>query len=121
MTTTVIIFQIDIIICILAVLIFTILFITPNDGWAWSPVGHRVAARIAQDRLKRAALAAVRNLLGPGMSLENISTWADEQQGIPGSNRWHYVDVPITEAGYDPKYCQPGGSVVSNIEDFKKI
>jgi nuclease S1 len=31
------------------------------------------------------------------------------------------VNVPITESSYDPKYCQPGGCVVSKIEDFKRV
>jgi nuclease S1 len=92
-----------------------------NNVWSWSPLGHRVVARMAQDRLTPKALAALHNLLGQEGNLADVSTWADEQQGIPGSSRWHYVDVPITETRYDPKYCQPGGCVVSKIEDFKRI
>jgi hypothetical protein len=84
-------------------------------------MGHRVASTMAEERLTTHALAAVHDLLGPGVSLADISTWADEQRNIPGSGPWHYVDVPITESRYDAKYCQPGGCVVSKIEDFKRV
>jgi hypothetical protein len=64
---------------------------------------------------------AVRNLLGPDVSLADVSTWADEQREVPGSAPWHYVNVPITESRYDPEFCQRGRCVVSKIEDFKRV
>jgi hypothetical protein len=100
-------------------LAFAIVLLTPGTVWSWGRTGHRVSARIAEARLTPAALAAVRNLLD-GLSLSDIATWADEQREIPGSGPWHYVDVPITESRYDPKFCQPGGCVVSKIEDFRR-
>jgi hypothetical protein len=39
---------------------------------------------MAQDQLTPKALAAVHDLLGPGVSLADVSTWADEQREIPG-------------------------------------
>jgi nuclease S1 len=101
-------------------LIFTALQFSPS-AWPWGHIGHRVAARMAEDRLTPHALKAVHNLLGPGVSLADISTWADEQHEIPGSGPWHYVNVPITESRYDPKFCQSGGCIVSKIEDFKRV
>jgi nuclease S1 len=101
-------------------LIFTGLLVSPSV-WSWGRVGHHVASMMAEERLSPRALAAVHDLLGPGVSLADISTWADEQQDIPGSGSWHYVNVPITESRYDRKYCQPGGCVVSKIEDFKRV
>jgi hypothetical protein len=76
---------------------------------------------MAESKLTPRALAAVRDLLGPGVTLADISTWADEQRDVPGSGPWHYVNVPITESRYDRKYCQSGGCVVSKIEDFKRV
>ncbi len=93
----------------------------PAPVRAWGPVGHRVAARIAQVRLKPSTLAAIRNLFGKDINLETLSTWADEQQEIPGSSKWHYVDVPIKETRYNPKYCPASGCVVSKIEEFTKV
>ena len=89
--------------------------------WAWGPTGHRVAARFAEDRLTPRALAALHQLLGPGVRISDASTWADEEREIPGSLSWHYVNVPITASRYNLKFCQAGGCVVSKIEDFRRI
>jgi nuclease S1 len=96
-------------------------FIVAPSAWPWGPLGHRVASRMAEDRLTLTALAAVHNLFGPGMSLAPISNWADEQQDFPAGFSWHHVNIPLTESRYDPKYCQSGGCVVSKIEDFKHV
>lgn len=97
------------------------LILTPNSGWSWGPLGHRVAAAMAQERLTPAATAAVRDIFGKKIRLADISTWADEQQEIPESRAWHFVNVPIQAARYDPKYCPPEGCVVSKIKEFKRI
>jgi nuclease S1 len=101
--------------------IISIALIVEPSAWSWGPLGHRVASRMAEDRLTTTALKAVHSLLGQGMSLAQISNWADEQQDLPGSFSWHHVNVPITESQYNPKYCQSGGCVVSKIEDFKRV
>jgi hypothetical protein len=93
----------------------------PIPLWAWGRVGHRAAAGMAESRLVPKALAAIHALLGPGVSLADVSTWADEQQEIPEAYRWHYVNIPIQEKQYDPRYCPSGGCVVSKILDFKRI
>jgi hypothetical protein len=105
---------------IVAALLLIILLFTPSV-WSWGRIGHRVAARMAEDRLTSHALAAVHDLLGPGVSLAEASTWADEQREIPGTGPWHYVNVPITESRYDSMFCQPDGCIVSKIEDFKRV
>jgi hypothetical protein len=104
---------------IFAALLLTLL-LTPSV-WSWGRIGHRVVARMAEERLTPHALVVVHDLLGPGVSLADISTWADEQREIPGTGPWHYVNVPITESRYDPKFCQTGGCIVSKIEDFKRV
>jgi len=104
----------------IAALIFAAILFVPSAG-AWGRLGHRVASTLAEERLTPSVLAAVHHLLGPGVSLADISTWADEQRSIPSSGPRHYVDVPITESRYDSKYCQPGGCVVSKIHDFQRV
>jgi hypothetical protein len=101
--------------------LLTIVFVVPKPGWSWGPLGHRVCARMAQDRLTPAALAAIRSILEPGVSLADVSTWADEQQEVPGSSGWHYVNVPISETRYDSRYCPHTGCVISKIEDFERV
>ncbi len=62
----------------------------------------------------------IRDLLEPGESLADASTWADEHsRDIPGSMFWHFVNVPIWAPHYDRRDCRPQGCVVSKIGDFK--
>jgi hypothetical protein len=91
----------------------------PNSVWAWGRLGHRVAARMAENRLTPAATRAVHALLGPGVKFADASTWADEQQEVPDSSHWHYVNIPIRETRYSARYCR-GGCVVSKIEEFMR-
>ncbi len=93
-----------------------------GPAWGWGRLGHRVAGKIAEDRLTPAARAAVRDLLGPGESLADVSTWADEvRRDRPESGPWHYVNVPISEPKYDRKFEPKEGCVVVKVEDFRKI
>ena len=93
----------------------------PSTARAWGRQGHRVAAKVAEARLTPAARAAVKSLLEPGESLADASTWADEYRNEHReTGPWHYVNVAITESGYDPKFCPPEGCVVSKIPDFRK-
>ena len=94
----------------------------PASAWAWGKLGHRVAGRIAEDRLTPNAKKAVRDLLDPDQTLADVSTWADEvRRDRPESATWHYVNVPITEPKYHPKHEDPKGGVVSKILEFEKI
>ena len=93
----------------------------PSSALAWGRIGHRAAARIAEDHLSAHAKAALRLLLGPGVGLADIANWADEQRETAGTATWHYVNVPTRESRYDRRYCPVQGCVVSKIEDFRHI
>lgn len=90
-------------------------------SWAWGPLAHRVTARMAEGRLTPRALAAVRDLLERGERLEDAAVWADEQREVPGSEAWHYVNVPISQPRYDAIFCPPKGCIVSKIEEFRFV
>lgn len=60
--------------CFILVLILTV----PLSAFAWGTKGHRVVAGIAEDLLTPEARREVTNLLDPGTTLADISTWADE-------------------------------------------
>ncbi len=93
-----------------------------GPAWGWGRLGHRVAGRIAEDRLTSAARKAVRDLLEPGESLADVSTWADEyRRDHTETGPWHYVNVPITEPAYHPRFEAKEGGVVSRIDHFRKI
>jgi len=98
-----------------------LILLFPGHTWAWGRIGHRVAARMAEERLTARAKAEIEALLGSGVRLSDVATWADEQQEIAGTGLWHFVNVPITEDRYDSRYCSPRGCVVSKIEEFLKI
>jgi nuclease S1 len=89
---------------------------------AWGPRGHRASAKLAESRLSPRAKAIMRDLLEPGESLADASTWSDENsRDIPGSAAWHFVNVPVSALHYDPRDCRPRGCVVSKIAEFRSI
>jgi hypothetical protein len=88
---------------------------------AWGRMAHRASTRLAEARLTPKARAVIRELLEPGESLADASTWADENsQSIPGSAAWHYVNVPISAPGYTSRDCH-GNCVVSRLEEFRRV
>jgi len=92
------------------------------EAWAWGKVGHRAASTVVENHLTPAAAAAIRDLLEPGETLADASLWADEhRRDVPGSGAWHYVNVPITEAQYDARFCPSTGCVVSKIDELRDI
>ena len=88
-------------------------------AWAWGRAGHRASAKIAEARLTPEARALVRELLGPGESLADASTWADElRRDNPETGPWHYVNTPIDEtAHFEMKYCPQEGCVVRAVSE----
>jgi nuclease S1 len=93
--------------------------------WAWGRLGHRVIARLAEKQLTPNAKAAVVELLMPGESLADASTWADEhRRELPKTAPWHYVDVPLNEPRYHSIFAgdvPQRGYVVDKIHDFKVV
>jgi hypothetical protein len=93
-----------------------------RSAFAWGHLAHRASAKLTESRLSPAARAAVRDLLDPGESLADASTWADENsREIPGSAAWHYVNVHISSPHYTSRDCRPQGCVVSKIAEFRAI
>jgi hypothetical protein len=91
-----------------------------SPALAWGRIAHRASAKLAESRLSPRTRAMIRELLEPGESLADASTWADDHsREIPGSNAWHFVNVPIWENHYDPRDCRGQGCVVSKIAEFK--
>jgi hypothetical protein len=94
----------------------------PKEAMAWGKVGHRAVSTVVENHLTRAAASAIRDLLEPGETLADASLWADEhKKEIAGSAAWHYVNVPITEAQYDARFCPSSGCVVSKITEERQI
>ena len=94
--------------------------LTPT-AFGWGRIGHRAAARVSERLLNPIALATVRDLLEPGETLADASTWADEvRRDRRETGPWHYVNVPIDRDHYDDAFCDPvAGCVVSTIKIMK--
>jgi nuclease S1 len=94
----------------------------PRPAGAWGRLGHRASARLAESRLSPRARAVIRELLEPGESLADASTWADDySREIRGSAAWHYVNVPISSPHYDPRDHGRRASVVTKIAEFRAV
>ena len=100
-----------------------LLFQVSAPVWAWGRLGHRVIARIAEKNLNPKAKAAIAALLEEGESIADASTWADENRGrLPKTAPWHYVDVPLDEPRYDPRFSADvaqKGCIVDKIHEFQ--
>ena len=100
-----------------------ILFQVSAPVWAWGRLGHRVIAKLAEKKLNPKAKAAIAALLDEGESIPDASTWADENCGrLPKTAPWHYVDVPLDEPRYDPRFSADvpqKGCIVDKIHEFQ--
>jgi hypothetical protein len=100
-----------------------VLAIAAEPAFAWGPQGHRVITRIAMDRLTPKARAGINALLNEGDTLVDVCNWADNDgfDVVPRSGPWHYVNVPISAARYDARFCSDKGCVVSKIKEYRRI
>jgi S1/P1 Nuclease len=87
--------------------------------WAWGKVGHETVAFIAEDHLTQGARLGVREILGPGQDLADISTWADSIISMhPETAPWHFfnLDVRQDQNEYDiSDVCPNHNCVVDQI------
>ena len=97
--------------------------VSHSSAIAWGPQGHRVIARVAEERLTPAAKLAIKELLHPGDTLPSVADWADHDghEAVPGSARWHFINVPITDARFDPKLIRDDNNVVVKIKQYRKV
>ncbi len=91
--------------------------------YAWGPEGHDLIARIAEAQLTPEVHAKVLAILGPGVSMASVASWADSiRRQRPETGAWHYIDIPIDKRHRDmARDCAKGDCVVQKIEDFEAI
>jgi nuclease S1 len=92
-------------------------------AFAWGPQAHRVIARVAEGRLSSAAKAAIKELLIPPDTLPDVAGWADKEghDAVPGSAKWHFINVPIGDTKFDPRLIRDENNVVVKIKQYRKI
>ena len=114
----------------------------PRDAGAWAEEGHRIVARIAAGLVSaHVQNAAVKLLTQPTADpflakcashqlpvataadkLACVANWADavrNEHGHAATAGDHFVNIPITAPGFDPKFCA-NGCVVEAIARMKK-
>ena len=92
------------------------------QAFAWGSEGHRIVAEIAEQYLEPGPARQVRDLLAieNAATLADVSNWADQIRGQRRDTApWHFVDIPIGAAVYDPaRDCPHGDCVVAKIDHF---
>jgi nuclease S1 len=88
----------------------------PYERARWWDLGHRIVARIAEQRLTPHTREAVRDIL-EGQSLADASVWADNiRQYRHDADQLHYVNIPLSDKVYDPhRHCPNGRCIVAAI------
>jgi len=105
-------------------LVAALLLAVALPAGAWSRLGHRLVAEVAERGLTPAARAQVADLLRgePAPTLAGVAAWADElrdQDPDLGkrSAKWHYVNLADNGCRYDAaRDCPGGGCVVAAID-----
>jgi hypothetical protein len=100
-----------------------VLSTTTSSAIAWGPQGHRVIAKVAEERLTPAAKAALKELLVAPDTLADIANWADTDghTAVPDSASWHYINVPVADKKFDPKLIRRDDNVVVQLKHFRKV
>lgn len=88
---------------------------------AWGSAGHKIASQIAEAHLDPQAAAAVGQILGSGRHLADIANLADDvRDRRPETEPWHFVDIPLDAASYDPaRDCPRGECLITAIARFQ--
>jgi len=92
-------------------------------AFGWGPEGHDLVARLAAAHLTPAAAARVAEILGPGTTMQSISSWPDQiRRQREATGLWHYIDIPIDKPHLDmARDCPKGDCVIARIEEFQKV
>lgn len=96
-----------------------------TNALAWGPAGHRITARLAQDKLSDATEQKVRAILGQRWmsDVANLPDgWWHDNDGARFTQHWHYVNTPISEEAYDAARDCPGDQcVIEQLNDLSAV
>jgi hypothetical protein len=99
--------------------------LAPQPVHAWGREGHRIVARIAAKNLLQPTRDKLRAILGvSNAGLENAmasaSIWPDLiDRDATGTERWHFINVPIATPFSVTGLCTAGQSVIAQIEHMQ--
>lgn len=99
-----------------------LLLLVVQNVFAWGTSGHKIVAQIAENNLKPAAKARIQALLS-GVSLADVSTWADSIRGRAEwkfTSTWHYVNIP-DGLSYEDSDHDTNGDVITAITELTQV
>jgi hypothetical protein len=108
-----------------AFLVVVATLLTPRPGHAWGRQGHRIVARIAAKNLLQTTREKLRAILGVSNAglenaMANASIWPDLIDRVAtGTERWHFINVPISSPFSVAGLCTAGECVIAQIENMQ--
>lgn len=103
--------------------IAALLLFLPTSLFAWGGVGHRVAANIAEERLKDSpALKAALDLL-QGKHFADVASDPDDWRkatGMAHTANWHFVNTPLNSRFDRVRDCAFSDCIIARIEAFER-
>ncbi|KAL8950093.1 MAG: hypothetical protein Q9222_003857 [Ikaeria aurantiellina] len=101
------------------------LLVSAPAAHAWGVVGHATVGTIADHYLTSQARSYVSSLLGAGVTMASVASWADDYRYTTAgrfSAPFHYIDAedsPPSSCGVDlSRDCGAGGCIVSAITNY---
>lgn len=96
---------------------------------AWGPLGHRIVAGMAQERLTEPVKREIRALLQADdeSTLVDVAIWADDLRDTDPArfretSKWHYVNFSGDQCRYEPgRDCRNGACVVAAIDRYVEV
>ena len=82
--------------------------------YGWSDQGHRIVALAAQENLSENSKRRIAYLMGKGVTLADVSTWANEIVAErPDTEAWHSITVPPGAEHVDLRRDCPLGDCIT--------
>lgn len=104
----------------IALALLIVSLVVPN-ALAWGGSGHKITARLAQEKLSDGAERKVREILGTRWMADVASLPDDwrKNEGAQMTSVWHFVNTRIEDDTYDqPRDCPGDQCVVEQIKDM---
>ena len=100
-------------------ILVTLAILFCSCSYAWGVIGHRVVGKIAQNHLNENALSKI-NEITNGLSLADISVWADEIKSDPDTKykkfrTWHYIDANLNKGDAKTNIKYSKDNIISAI------
>lgn len=105
--------------------IFAVHSLFVGQAQAWGSSGHRITGYIAEQLLTSEAKVHL-NALIPAADLAEVAVWMDEERlplmrSIRGSNKWHYINLPICNQKERNDLCSQGDCITARIEQYRRV